>query len=689
MDENREFDLRHCPGITENKSDIATDLIAVGAALSHNTYFKSVVMSDITHKEALQFAATILKSNQTITKLVIRNSGSDCTNELGENLSSNRYHQIQIIDFSGNTWGASAMLPLAFSIRSFTHKLSVLSLANCNISPKSINALIHALKSNWGVSLGLEEFDLSHNKFDESSVQIFREWFNLMKSHSKIRRLGLSGCNIDVLTVLKSIQYCPNLQFLDISHNDMSRISSTQMEQTLPTSNVLSILNLSYTHIPIETLTVLLRTLFLNEKLDKLCLNLSNNSMGPKNANILADVLGLSKNLDTLNIASNALGKGCTSIISSLQDNISSLVLDDNLVSLSNNDHLDLFEALANLIRTRPNIKRLSINGNKTRPRFKESILVFFEALKDNQSLIELDISDNSMKDSLYSQMCLALRGNSHLRTLKCDGNSVTISGHQSLLRTMTKNKTLTRWSFPSKDLEKYGNEKRHIKTCEDITRRIVSNGEAVHFEDVFSFFTEWDQPDSPAPPLEDVPNYLVAEKTQNDSNPMDFLEMPQDLPPEIPMPTEDLPEIPTEKSTDMVPTMSEHSSPDMPEDSPPDIPEIPKESPPQTPIVESTEFEDANSHDGSDEPINTGPDDSLSTTPNIPISLHSENLAISEEQEHDVDNKPDSESPKEKKAEEPGGEKQLRKSKKTNKKDEGKPKKKKRSKDRSKKEEV
>lgn len=530
---NKELDFTLCPGI-EKISELHAELVPIGEALSHNIYFVSIVLPDIPNKDALAFASTFMKYNETITKIVIRNTGAEGSTEFGEALIENSGHKFQILDFSGNILGANCIVPFARSLRTFLHQISVLNFANCSLSSRSLSALLHAFKGNWGMSLGIQELDLSHNRFDETSISNLIEWLSLMKSHSKLRRLGLSNTNIDVQSLLKSIKHFSALEYLDISNNEMDKITPTIMEDLIPQSKTLTTINIASTSLSCESMCTWFQYLF-SSNIKDICINISNNSIGAKNGVLLADVIRIGHNLKALNIANNNLGKACETIIASLQENIAILILDDNFGSLSSNEFQGITDALANILLNRKNLIKLSICGkSKGKLRF-DKMEPFYEALKNNNTLIELDISDNGIKDINFSRFCRSLRYNKGIKTLKCDGNGITYPGYQCLYRTMLYNKTLTNWVFPRKDIK---NDNSNHEICLNIMKRMNCNGDPVVVEDPFVFYKNWETPTTTTG-LCTIPQYLLEQTTvyEEDQKQVndDIDSAPTDLPPEPP----------------------------------------------------------------------------------------------------------------------------------------------------------
>lgn len=501
-----ELDLGEVPGC-EGKSELALDFTAIGGALSHNTYFQSLKMKDVTQKMALQTVGRMLGSNGNITKVVMRSNGAECPPELGEAFSKNLNLQLQILDLSGNQMDNPSMVTLALGIREVTRQLTVLGLANCGLNDKSISSLFSALKSNWGFSLSLQDFDLSGNKLDTHGNESLASWLSAMKGVSRLRRLGLSGCNLDAVKVVPEIKLHLNLEYLDLSHNNLRKITTDQWYVDMPASDKLTVFNISHSNISIENTASIFTTLINNAKLSKLRIGASGLELGSKGAKLLSSPLNVCKNIETLDLSINDFGKsGGISLFPSLPASLTKLSIAGNF--RSSDDWVE--KELGGMIKTQETLISLDLSG-RSKARLKGSLAKLSSVLQTTVSLTELDLSNNHMKDEAFAQLCQALRTNASLKTFRFDENLITVNGHQAFLRMIWYNRVITDWTYPTSDLETAGSHPRHRAVLEQIQRHICGNGESVtaNVPNPFSWHMDWPIPSSPAPALVDVPEYL------------------------------------------------------------------------------------------------------------------------------------------------------------------------------------
>ena len=504
-----ELDLGEVPGC-EGKSELGLDFLAIGAALQHNTYFQSMVMIDVPQKLSLQMAANMLRTNGTVTKVVLRNAGAECPPELGDVLGKNLNLQLQILDISGNSVEPSSMVTLALGIREVTRQLSVLGLANCGLNDRSISSLFSALKTNWGFSLSLQDFDISGNKLDSSGNEALSSWLSAMKGASRLRRLGLSGVNLDGVRALPELKLQLNLEYLDLSHNNLRKIAPDTWNVEMPASSKLSAINLSYTNLSLEVINIVLQNLFTNGNLMRIAVGIAGLDLNHKGGKMITLPLNACKNMEVFDLSSNALGKsGASAIFGAMPPSLTKLNLAGNLRPSDEWVAGDL----SNMLKSAESLRSLDLSG-RSRFRLKGSLAMLGAALQMNVSLTELDLSNNHMKDAAFAAICQCLRTNESLKTFRFDGNLLTVNGHQAFLRMIFYNRCLTDWTFPMEDLEAAGNLPRHRKVLDQIQRHINGNGEPIHAQhDPFTWYTDWPIPASPAPPFVDIPEYLKANK--------------------------------------------------------------------------------------------------------------------------------------------------------------------------------
>jgi Ran GTPase-activating protein (RanGAP) involved in mRNA processing and transport len=521
----QELDLTNCPGV-DSKSEISIDLIPVCCALQHNTFFHSFVIKNVPNKDALQGLAFALRTSTNLTKVVLRNTAAACPLELGEFLDANTENQIQVLDLSGNHFTTNAMVAFAKSLRLFNHRLSVLSLANCSIPSRGFITLMLAFKANYGMSLAIEELNISDNRLDTEASTAICEWFSSAKAYSALRRLAVANTSIDVGFLLSHLKSMKQMEWIDISGNKCDKIAGEHLVELARESQSLKVIRVADCSLSAETIGKFVAALLKNELLSELCVDLSGNDLGSKGATELVNALHSGNNVKVLNISRTGLkSKGAAEVLSALPTNVMQVILDD---CCSTTDSVRLVTALTELTVKNPNLKILSIVGGERSNRMHNKLAPFFNSLKTNKTLTQLDISSNSIGDAAFTTLCAALRDNATLTSLKCDRNKITIAGYQALRQALNYNKTLCYIDYPYYDVDRApSTERERFKDLiTKILRILAKNGEPILLPDPFVFGQDWPVPPIPAPPLvsvpdtlrQEIPNFDVTyEKSDND----------------------------------------------------------------------------------------------------------------------------------------------------------------------------
>jgi Ran GTPase-activating protein (RanGAP) involved in mRNA processing and transport len=505
----KDLDLTVCPGV-DGKSDLAIDMTCLGSSLQNNPYFHSLIMKDVSNKDAMSCVAYLSRFSREMTKIVVRNTGSDCPVEFGEWLSCNSENQLQVIDVSGNVFKVSAIVSFAKSLRSFPHVIKVLNLANCSLPPRGVTAIVHAFKANWGMSLALEEFSISGNKLDDEATDEICNWLNSMKAYSTLRRLAVADTLIDTFKLLESARWIKSLEYLDLSNNKCDKVQPDVWSRFATGMQALRVLKVANCSLPFENAQKLLDGLFRNDALTDLSIDFSGNNFGPKAGSFLAESLRRGNSLHVLNIGSNNLRKSAVDILDSLPPTVTRLAIGDNF---SHSDTPMVAGALSKLIERNSALRSLSLVGGE-KNKLREELGLFFKSLKTNSTLTELDVTNNSFLDIGMTALTSALRENSTLTSVNCDKNRVTLTGYQAIRQMLNYNKSLCFISYPFVDIDRVAsNDRDRLRDLvNQIMRILPSHGEPLIAADPFVFELDWPTPSKPAASLVTVPDELKGQ---------------------------------------------------------------------------------------------------------------------------------------------------------------------------------
>ncbi|KAL6070421.1 hypothetical protein QOT17_006951 [Balamuthia mandrillaris] len=479
------LDLSSCPGI-EAKTEFSFSLTPALAALRYNPYFTAFELRGVAgRKEAVEGFADPLAHNKTLTRVVLRNL--DAPPEgfvlIGESIKTNTMNKLLELDFSANKMGDKGVAGLAAGLTSLQHGLTKLYLADNAIGSKGIAALCQALRDNAFLSSALEELDLSKNHCGTAGTKALADWLiELKEGKGNLARLYLSDMDLGVAPIVTSLRLGPmgTLSHLDLSFNKMDKNGTQALSLFLSQSKCLDYLNLSYTKLDPDGIEALMVSAFNNAHLPKVTPNVqryedghavglkfdfSGNDLTAVGAeNVARAFMGIKaneNNLHTLILRDNKLkATGVQKIVDGLVQHSSVLPLgcldlSFNLAS-SKKPLKPLTESLCQLLSSTPSLQTLLIAGDGKHFFYGSQLAKIFEALVENRTLTELDISGNKIGSKDMLAVCEQLRNNRSLTYLNLDNNGSNIGVLQALKGCLsTSNQTLFDIPNPAIDIEK------------------------------------------------------------------------------------------------------------------------------------------------------------------------------------------------------------------------------------------
>jgi Ran GTPase-activating protein (RanGAP) involved in mRNA processing and transport len=354
-----DLDLTAIPGI-DLKSELTFEMLPVAATLKNNTYWRSIEMRGIEHKEALSAFAHILSENRTITKVVCSNCASDIVELFGQAMEKNVYNKVHILDLSGNKIAVKAAESLALAFQSSNHVIQVINLNNISLGSSGFQSIILALSINWGMTLGIEELNISNNMIGTASGD-FISFIGLMKKHCKIRRLALANTGIQVGSFILELSSL-KITYLDLSDNKFDKLTQNNLVHFCEGTQTLETIRLANTSLGAQMLARVVKTLFENDTLKSISIDLSRNSLGLAGVQQIVPFLRNAK-LNAFDLSDNAIKeKGLIEVVKSIKY-VNRLVLDRNFGDKEGTD--ELATALASFVSSHPELYHLSLAGSK------------------------------------------------------------------------------------------------------------------------------------------------------------------------------------------------------------------------------------------------------------------------------------------------------------------------------------
>jgi len=226
---------RHLDLTCASSSD--EDVQTTFGMLEHDQYFLGVSTANCPKKNAFAVASRVLKKNQTITLLSLRDVFPDTSKdkqdkqdkqiiEFCSSLNFARsFNALTWIDLSGNMLKESGAKSFASALAVFTHRFTHIDLSNCQINGKGLNAIFEAFIKNIPASVYMEYLDISKNKCDDSACSLLNEWLVKVTESVKpedgakgLNTLRMASCHAS-FSCMKSLPSVKSLTDVDISKN--------------------------------------------------------------------------------------------------------------------------------------------------------------------------------------------------------------------------------------------------------------------------------------------------------------------------------------------------------------------------------------------------------------------------------------------------------------------------------------
>ncbi|XP_076875737.1 NACHT, LRR and PYD domains-containing protein 3-like isoform X2 [Brachyhypopomus gauderio] len=306
-------------------------------------------------------------------------------------------------------------------------------LSDCGLTEESCKSLTSVLQRENS----LKVLEINYNNLKDSGVEQLCAGLKSSSCKLEILRLSLCGLTKESCKSLISLLQTENsLKVLEINNNDLQDSGVKQLCAGLKSSkSKLEILRLSRCGLTEESCKSLISVLQTKNSLKEL--EIKNNDLQDSGVEQLCAGLKSSNcKLEILRLSLCGLTKeSCKSLISLLQTENSLKVLEIN-----NNDLQDsgVKQLCAGLKSSKSKLEILRLSGCGLT---EESCKSLTSVLQTENSLKELEINYNDLKDSGVEQLCAGLKSsNSKLEILRLSGCLVTEEGCSSLASALSLN---------------------------------------------------------------------------------------------------------------------------------------------------------------------------------------------------------------------------------------------------------
>lgn len=462
-------------------------------ALAYNKYFTTLCVkhfkfSPVTFQgviDAMANSSTI--EDLTLSDVQISEKPEACWISLFEALGKNESLVLQSIDLSDSPMDDKCMTPLGAFFKKYTRPFVKVILTNtCGDKAGKANGLLgvfDAFAGNTRVNSELAVLKVSRNRLPTLESPLTR----VMSSCPQLLELELATTQIDlnIIAQMGLLNKCENLHMLNLSGNKLAKPEQwTNFMKYIESPGCrLGELHISNTSIPVATLRDIL--LKLNPECS-ISINASNNGLGLPGAQMLGSIGAQITTVHGLDLSDNNFGDdGLTLIFEGFFNCVSLTMLNVSRnfskAEASSKVRDKMVQALIQLInQTSCPLESIHLAAN-SHCRLKTAIVPFIQALGNNTTLTEVDVSGHGFGDKGTIALAKTLEINHVLTSVLWDDNSSGIVGLGNIKDSISANQNLKSMPLPWRDIVRVMNLDTTDKTflsalLDKMTQSLMNN---------------------------------------------------------------------------------------------------------------------------------------------------------------------------------------------------------------------
>jgi len=124
--------------------------------------------------------------------------------------------------------------------------------------------LFDSFRRNYGMSLSIQDLDLSNNKLARVGSEWLGGWLNMIREKTHLQHLYLSSTHLDFSSIGRFMVHLKRIVTLDLSHNRLDEASCQLLTLVIESTQNLRNLNLSGCGITSEYAGKILETILSN-----------------------------------------------------------------------------------------------------------------------------------------------------------------------------------------------------------------------------------------------------------------------------------------------------------------------------------------------------------------------------------------------------------------------------------------
>jgi hypothetical protein len=493
----------------------------VVAALKFNRHFKTVMMTRIPRPATLSAFAVAVQSNSTLCRIII--SGCAVRAEgailLGRAIADQKRCNLSHIDLSRNPIGDRGLLGLIEGLRTLRHSLSVLRVAQCELTHKSLAPLFFAF-TDVGAGIltsAMHEIDIADNNGGVVTTNAIINWLRVGaipeavdgggvdapsardsgivdaaggKRHSPaVRRLVVAACKLDLPRLMSALRRAPALATLErllCGSGKFTVEGAAALGRLVAAATTLRVVDVSQSQIDSTMLSEILAGVVENRANEpgSIELDLSMNNIGASGCMQLLSMLNKTNRVGSLNLRRNKIGvDGHIAFFDLLSSpecgvlrTLEELMLTfEDVRKPGSNAKIDemLAKLVACLQAKKSALHKLVLYGNSEKYYLGRHLVPFFKAVAAS-TVSYLDVSGQLLEDKGAAALGELVKTSRFLNTLVLDDNHITAAGFDAIRQAMESSYTLCNMPYPRRDVRRASSSSRkEAKKLHDVLMKI------------------------------------------------------------------------------------------------------------------------------------------------------------------------------------------------------------------------
>ena len=366
----------------------------------------------------------------------------DYVNEVNKGLQMNT----KLISLTLCNIGNNGAITLAEAIQVNT-TLQKINISNNSISDDGAAAISNSLK----VNSSLQELNISRNKITSEGTKYIAE---AIQVNTILEKLDLS-CNAvsddGAAAISDSLKFNTSLQELNISHNGIANKGIKVIAKVIQINSTLQNIDVSKNHISLEGLVYFMEAVKNNCTLQ--VVNITHNNVTRSGFTSIKQCIENLQHTIQIYASWNEINKN-GELVTKISTSCAPDNIEDDVWSFYEYDADHLVMCFSECLKEDDTLQELNMSNNRIT---NEGAKMIGEAIKVNKTLQKLDISNNSISDDGTAAISDGLKCNISLQELNMSRNKITNEGAKMIGEAIKVNKTLQKLDISNNSISDDG----------------------------------------------------------------------------------------------------------------------------------------------------------------------------------------------------------------------------------------